>query len=165
MEAHQIVGQVHEAFPKVPDRLALLFGKTAELFRSHHREPKSRNPSQSGNTSPVTHYIEYVHRYEAAVPGAGRMLSNRVHASLTAEFDDEDILTEVEHFETIADESLDVKKWLAKYKFRDATPNQLVSLEREIGEAIDALQDALGDARHTRRLKEAGIPMRNGRLN
>ena len=72
MEAHEIVKQIHDAFPKSPAKVARIIGKCDELIKSHHREPKSRNPLSSGNCSPVTHYMEYVHQNEAAERGAAR---------------------------------------------------------------------------------------------
>jgi hypothetical protein len=165
MDAHLIVKQVHDAYPKVPEKMAMLLGKTAETFRSHHREPKSRNPLQTGNTSPVTHYIEYVHRNEAAVPGAGRMMNNRVYASLNSEFDEDDGISQEDLHENLLDEACDVNKWLAKFDLEHATPNQLIVFERECDEAVDAINAAKSKARSLRRQAEAGFSIveTNGR--
>lgn len=157
MEAHELVGQIHEAFPNLSTKVARIAGVSAETIRSHHREPKSRNPNCSGNTSPVTHYIEYVHRNEAAERGAGRMLANRVHASLISEMDDDDGLSHAEHSDLIADESCDVQKWLGRFQIETATPNQLIAFERECSENIEVLLAAKASARKSRRLKEAGL--------
>lgn len=165
MEPHQIIGQVHEAFPSLTTKVARIAGVSAETIRSHHREPKSRNPNSSGNTSPVTHYIEYVHRNEAAERGAGRMMANRVHASLISEMDEDDGLSQAEHFDAIADENCDVQKWLGRFQIDTATPNQLIAFERECSEAIEALLAAKASARKARRLKEAGLKIVvNGRV-
>lgn len=159
MEAHEIIGQVHEAFPKLPVKVARIRSVSAEMIRSHHREPKSRNPLGSGNTSPVTAYMEYVHQYEGGEGGAGRMLNNRVYASINAELDEGDEIATADHFDAVAEESLDVEKWLARHDLNDATPNQIAGFEREVLENLDALNRALTDARRIRRLKESGISL------
>jgi hypothetical protein len=164
MDSHLIVGQIHDAFPKLPEKLARIKGVTPETIRSHHREPKSRNPMASGNASPVTHYIEYVYQNEAAERGSGRMLANRVHSSLIAEMDEDDGLSQADHFDAISDQNCDVAKWLGRFKIDTATPNQLVAFERECSEAIEALLAAKTSARKARRLKEAGLSVvTNGR--
>lgn len=155
MEAHQIVSQIHSAYPKLIGKLARATATTEEWWRSHHREPKTRNPSQSGNVSPVTHYIDYCNQHEAVEPGSGRMLNNRVFASLNAEFDISDDLCPVELSDAIHDEGNDVQKWLSKFRMKDASPQELLNFENQIAENIDALQDALGLSRSLRRQKES----------
>ena len=157
MEAHEIVGQVHGKYPKLTHRLSLITGKCKELFASHHREPKTRNRLQSGNPSPVLHYIEYIHLNEAAERGAGQMMANRTHESLMAEFA-ECSLAEADIHEHIIEENSDVLKWLARFDIVSATPKQLAAFERECGESIDALQDAMSGARAARRQKELDGP-------
>lgn len=162
MEAHQIVKQVHEAYPTLVRKLSRILGRCEELFHSHGRIPKTRNPLQSGNVSPVTHYIEYCHQYEAGEPGAGKMLNNRVHASLTAEFTECD-LTEAEIHESLIDEHCDVDKWLVRFDIAHATPNQLIAFERECADHMEALSRALSKARAERRRKESGLKAVVGR--
>lgn len=156
MEPHEIVNQVLTAFKGIPDKLSRFTGKTAELFRSHGREPKSRNPASSGNTSPVTNYMEYIHQYEAAERGAGKMLNNRVHASLDAEFSADDMLTPQSDLHIqVEDETCDVRKWLTKFRISDASEKNLAAFELECDEAIDALNDAKAKARATRRVRQS----------
>lgn len=157
MEAHQIVEQVHNAFPKLPQKVARIKGVSDEMIRSHHREPKSRNPFASGNTSPVTHYIEYVHQNEAGERGAGRMLANRVHASIIADMDEDEGLSQADHMDAIVDETCDVTKWLGRFKIEDATPSQLAAFEQECSEAMEKLLSAKSKARSVRRQKESGL--------
>lgn len=156
MQAHQIIKDVHEAFPKAVRNLAKITGKSEELFHSHGREPKTMNPLQSGNKSPVTHFIEYCYQHEAAEPASGLMLINRVHESLTAEFTECD-LTQNELHENLVDEQADVMRWLINFEFADATPNQLIAFERECSELIEKAADAMAKARSTRRTKESGL--------
>lgn len=151
MEAHQIVSQIHSAYPKLIGKLARATATTEEWWRSHHREPKTRNPSQSGNVSPVTHYIDYCNQHEAVEPGSGRMLSNRVHASLTAEFDDGDHLDQEDITDIVLDEGCDVNKWLARFDMKTATERQLHYFETQCDEAIDAILRAKAKARLMRR--------------
>lgn len=157
MEAHEIVAEVHDAFPNLPAKVARLKGVSAETIRSHHREPKTHNPLSSGNASPVTHYIEYIHQNESAERGAGRMLNNRVHASLNADFDSDDGHDQSELHEAILDEGCDVNKWLAKHDLNHATSRQLKTFETECDEAVEAILEAKSKARAIRRRMEASI--------
>lgn len=159
MEAHEIVGRVHKAFPQVPRRAAMATGKTEELYRSHHREPKTRNAMSSGNCSPVTHIIEYCVLYECAQTGAGQALINEIHASLTAEFM-ESTKPQADLAEAVLIESCDVNRWLVRFSIDTATPNQLAAFERECAENIDALSAAMARARSMRRQKEAHTNVR-----
>lgn len=162
MEPHEIIHQLQQEFPKLPKRLSQITSKCAETYRSHGREPKSRNPLQSGNCSPVTHYMEYVHQNEAAAPGAGKMLSDKVHRSLCAEFSDCD-LTETDIHLSLIDEHSDCMRWLVNFNLEDATPNQLIAFERECAELQKVTADAMAKARATRRRKESRVvPMTNG---
>jgi hypothetical protein len=86
MKPHEIVRQVLDRFAKLADKLADLTNKTAETFRSHGREPKTHNPSSSGNVSPVTHFMQYARQFEACEKGAGLMLVSRVAGELELEF-------------------------------------------------------------------------------
>lgn len=145
MKPHEIVGQVHEAFPKIVRRLSSMTGKSDEWFHSHHREPKSDNPMQTGNKSATTHFHEECALYEGAAPGAGVMLAHRVAASIAAEFADEEIL----NFSPadVLRETCDVHQWLAKFRINDASAHELVAFERECDEAIEALTMAKASAR------------------
>lgn len=156
MQPHELVKEVHEAYPKLPHKAAIITGKSDEIFRSHHREPRTRNPLQSGNVSPVTAFVEYVHLYEAAAPGAGMMLVNRCHSSLIAEFTDCDINEDVLHEELI-DEGGDVQKWLVRCDIDTATARELTLFEFEVQENIDKLQELLAKARARKRIVEAGV--------
>lgn len=154
MEAHEFVKQTHEAFPTVIRRAALITGKTEELYRSHAREPKTRNPEQSGNVSAVTHYIEYCHLMQAAEKGAGEFLCNRVHASLNADFREFDGVIQPELEEEIVDEGCDVQKWLIKHNLDSASARELKNFEGELMDNIEKLQEALGKTRAMRRIRE-----------
>ncbi len=161
MQAHEIVKQIHDAFPGLPQKLEMITGKSAEWWNSHHREPKSRNPLQTGNVSPVTHYIEYVHQNEAAKPGSGHMMNNRVHAALNADFIADDLVTETELQIDTINEVADVHRWFAEFDFDDATPNQLATFERDCGDVIDAMHANIAKARAVRRQIEAGLTVRD----
>lgn len=153
MKPHEIIKSMHEAFPKVVRKLSLITGKSEEWFHSHGREPRSSNPLQSGNKSPVTAYIEYLHQNEAAERGAGMMLNARVYASMCAEFQDPDETEQAEHFDKITDEICDVQKWLNRFKIEDATPRQLAIFDAECGEAIESIMRARAKARSVKRQK------------
>lgn len=86
MTAHEIIKNVQERYRGIAIKLAGVTGKCEEWFHSHGREPKTRNPLQSGNLSPVDHFMTYCRQYEACETGAGQMIAESVCAVLTAEF-------------------------------------------------------------------------------
>lgn len=155
MEPHEIVNTVQSAFKGIAEKLSRFTGRTAELFRSHGREPKSRNPLSSGNASPVTHYIEYVHQYEAADRGAGRMLSNRVHAAIDAELSQDEVITPQSDLQVnVLKQGCDVATWLAKFDISHADTKQLAAFELECDEALDAIGEAKASARARRKVRD-----------
>ncbi len=86
MQPFEIVHSVQSKFRGIHVKLSGITGKCTELFLSHGREAKSRNPMQSGNLSPVDAIFTYCRRYEACEQGAGQMLIDYIHAVLSAEF-------------------------------------------------------------------------------
>lgn len=141
MESHQIVRELIDKFPNWARRMANLADKSEELYRSHGRMPKTIDPLASGNKSPVTHYIQYCRQSEAATPGAGSCLNNRVHGLLTSEFAEADLIdtppTELHH--VAVDEFCDVNKILARTQLDNMSPSELRHIEAECAEAQDAL--------------------------
>lgn len=149
IEAHEIVHSVLEVFRGLPARLASITGKSPSWYQSHGRTPKTLDPVANGNVSPVTHYMRYARKYEMAEPGSGRMLSNRVHAELDAEFAESDLIAvpqrnlEVD----VIDQTCDVQKWLARFDIENASRNELLGFEKECDEASDAISAAKARAR------------------
>lgn len=129
---YEIVHAVLDKFRGLPERLARITDKTPEWYRSHGREPKTSNPEMSGNVSPVTHYMRYCGLFEAVHPGAGRMLSNRVHGVLDAEFAERDAL------------------------LSSPVDLELLVFQRECDEACDAILAAKARARVQQRKIESG---------
>lgn len=148
-QAHQIVSDVQSAYRGLATRLAGMTGKTPEAFSQHGREPKSLNPLQTGSPSPVTHFMQYCRLYEGGEPSSGRMLSDRVHAALSAEFAENDLLnvTQNDLHISIIDEVADVKKQLLKIDLNNATRNELLGFETECDEAVEAIMQAKSRAR------------------
>ena len=100
-------------------------------------------------------------QYEAAMPSAGRMLSNRVHAALDAEFAENDLreVSQVDIEVGVIDEVCDVQKWLARFDIDQASRNELVVFQTECKQAIDAIMQAQSRAK----AREIAVSMkRNG---
>jgi hypothetical protein len=156
MEAHEIIRQVQDTFKKVSENMAKLTGKVPELYRSHGREPKTHNPSASGNVSPVTHYLQYVRQYEASERGAGRMLSNRVHAELEMEFSENTLpdCSEKEFHAGVLKESFDVLDCLNKYDFAGASKAELDKIEEEAAQLRDQASDLVSHIRAIKKVRE-----------
>jgi hypothetical protein len=160
-EPYEIVHDVHDTYKGICEKLSRITGKCVEIYRSHGREPKTHNPLASGNVSAVTHYYTYVRLHEAAEPGAGVMLNNRVHADLDAEFAAiSPTVPQKDIHVPIINEVCDVEKWLASFDIEQATRPQLVAFEDECSEAIDALLAAKAQARARKRL--IGVVKANG---
>lgn len=154
--AYELIHKVHEKFRGLPERLSRITAKSADLFRSHGYESKTDNPLAYGNPSPVTHYVTYARQYEAATPGAGRMLNNLVHEALGSEFAESDIgnTTQSELSVGVLSQCCDVEKLLASVKLEDASRNELLVFEKECDEAVDAILAAKTRARVLRRKRE-----------
>ncbi|MCD9188277.1 MAG: hypothetical protein LUM44_17810 [Pyrinomonadaceae bacterium] len=157
MEAHEIVNQVQEAFKKLASQMSKLFGKTSEWYNSHGREPKTQNPIQSGNVSPVTHYMQFARQYEAAQNGAGKMLNRRVYEELEMEFTadsaDSAATEQKEHHASVLKESFDVLDGLNKKEFTECSSSELTALEEEAAQLRDVASDLVSHLRAIRKLR------------
>lgn len=100
-EPYEIVNAVLSKHRGLPERIAGFTGRCAELYRSHGRESKTRNPLQSGNLSPADGFMTYCRQFEAGAKGAGLELAESVYAVLLAEFTEgEDVTLAEMHRET-----------------------------------------------------------------
>lgn len=156
MEAYEIVHSVYDAFKKLPEKLSQISTKSKEWYLSHGRQPKTENPTASGNASAVTHYIRYCKKFEAVEPGAGMMLSNRVHAELEAQFRHTSLRPQSDLHCDFIDESKDVMRWLASIDLNTASLSDLREVERECNEAAESAMRIRADARARMKLKEIG---------
>ena len=140
----QIVSKIYAKYRGLPVKLSALNGKTDEWYASHGRVSKTDNPNQSGNLSPVDHYLRYCRLFEASDNGAGAMLNTRVYEALREEF------TETEIDETdqcdiecrVIKEECDVQTWLAKFDIDTAPKRDLVQFMSECDEAVEAIMAA-----------------------
>lgn len=150
IKAYEIIENVLHAFRGLPVRLEAITEKSAEWFRSHGREPKNRNPLASGNRSPLDHYLKFIRLYEAAQTGAGKMLNNRVHAELQAEFNETDKICQIALHTAVLKESFDVLKALNEADFADRSTSELAAIENEVMELRDAADNVFA---HVRKIK------------
>jgi len=157
-EAYEIIHAVLTKYDGLADALSRLTGKVAELFRSHGREPKSRDPFAAGNVSPVTHYVQYCRQYEAAKIGAGQMLNQRVYASLTVEFTEHCECPQKELHTEFLKESYDVLKQFAAGDFSECTKTQLLEIETDCDQLAEI---AIAVKSHARALRHKVEMKRN----
>lgn len=143
-EAWEIVREVFEEYRGLPGKLARLKSKSSETFSQHGREPRSINPDQTGSPSPASHFQKYCREFEAVERGAGRMLSQRICASLDEEFAVNDLLTVTQQdlHVNIIDENHDVQRFLARTDLETATRNEHLIFQRECDEAQEAIAQA-----------------------
>lgn len=154
--AYEIVHAVFDAYRGLPVKLASISMKSEEWFRSHGYKPKTEHPEANGNLSPVDHFMRYVRKFNAAEPGAGLMLSNRVHEALHDELSGIEII-DVSNADLACDvitESGDVSKWFIKFDIEDASRLELMAFERECNEAVDAIEAVKAKARMRIRMIE-----------
>jgi hypothetical protein len=157
LEPYRIVHSIMDAYRGLPEKLARITALSAEWYRSHGREPKTANPLAGGNVSPVTHYMRYCGLFEAGMPGAGRMLNNRVFAALDAEFAERDLLLSdpVDLEVNVIKQGCDVQTWLAKFDIDTASLPDLVMFQNECDESTDAILAAKARARARQRMIES----------
>ena len=90
-KGYQIVKKIFDRFPALPVKLSNLFGKSDTWHRSHGYELKKDNPLANGNLSAVDYILRMVDEYEAAAPGAGKMLADELAAEFRVRFTPIDI--------------------------------------------------------------------------
>ena len=148
--AYEIVHIIQSSYRGLADKLARITGKSAVWWRSHGYEPRTSNPLANGNVSDAEKYITYLEQYEAAEPGAGRMLNNRIHAEMEMRFSEFDKSDQSDIHVALVEETSDVQKWLASKNFANATANELKRFEEECDENIEAIYAAKSRARAVR---------------
>jgi hypothetical protein len=156
MEAYQIIHQILVHFRGLPEKLQRITEKSDEWFSSHGREPKTRNPLQSGNVSPLTHYLKFVRLYEAADKGAGKMLNRRVYAELESEFTENIVNTSQKELQKqFLKEAFEFLKCLAEKEFEHASSGELAEIEQECMEVREVASDAIAHLRAIKRTRES----------
>jgi len=149
MEPFEIVHSVLEKH-RIAEKLAGITGKSAEFFRSHGREPRSSNPLQSGNVSPVTHFMRYVRQFAACDPEAGRLLLELVASTLSAEMGPQPSVTQRDSHAALIREFADVSGQLAVAELDDLSTVDLKKFEVDVAEVRDALEQVAGHVRAVR---------------
>jgi hypothetical protein len=161
-KGYEIVHLVQQTYRGLPVKLSRITGTSDQWHRSHGYAPASDDSNTNGNKSGVDAFMTQCEQYEAGEPGAGRMLSDKVHNELSQRFAEKDLFTTTQsdlHI-NIIDETCDVEKWLAKFNIDIATKNELLTFENECAEAIGAIMDA--QARARARIKMIEMSRRNG---
>ena len=85
-KGYQIVRKVLERFNALPGKLSNLFDKSETWYRSHGYELRRDNPLANGNLSAVDQILRMADEYEAAKPGAGKMLAEELHCEMRARY-------------------------------------------------------------------------------
>lgn len=85
-KGYQIVKPVLEKFRGLPERLHRLFGKSDDYYRSQGYPTRKMDAIHNGSLSAVDHLLRMADEYEAAAPGAGKLLGELLSTELSARF-------------------------------------------------------------------------------
>lgn len=158
MKGFEIVKLVLDHFPGLPEKLTNLFGKCKTWYYSHGYELKKDNPLSNGNESAVDRVLKMVDQYEAAAPGAGKMLAKLVAHELMHRFDVEEVeLSDRELRRNLNAEFFEAVNELDKSNLADKTVLQLGCCESELSDIRTAVDAAISAVRAEKRRKEAGL--------
>ena len=92
MRPYEIVHSVLDSYRGLPVRLREITGKATTIYQMHGYERSTDNPLAHGRRCAVDDYMEFCELYEAAEPGAGMMLCNRVHAEQMERFTERNLM-------------------------------------------------------------------------
>lgn len=155
LEPHDLVHQVFEAYRGLPVKLATFTDQSAEIYRSHGRRPKTEDPVANGNVSPVTHYMRYVRKFQAAEPGSGMLLNNRVHAELDMEFMESGIHEGQKELSMgVLKESSELLDKLIAHNFDECDCPTLRAIEEEAAQLRDKAAEVIAHIRVVYRQKQ-----------
>ena len=159
MKGFEIVKPVLDRFPGLPEKMTNLFGKCKTWYYSHGYELKKDNPLSNGNESAVDRVLQMVDQYQAATPGAGKMLAKNLAHELDHRFDDEEQvkLSDRELRRNLNAEFFEAVNELDKSNLADKTVLQLGCCESELSDIRTAVDAAIAAVRAEKRRKEAGV--------
>lgn len=147
-EGFELVKPVHEQFRGLPARLAQLFGKSPEWHRSHGYAPQTVDPLSNGNLSPVDHFLRMADQYEAAMPGAGRQLTELVTVELSQWFTEESQpTTDRDDRRSLIKEFTEAFDALERADVSEQTLNELRVTDSELGDLACVLERARSKVR------------------
>lgn len=153
-KGYELVKPVLEAFRGLPRRLEELFGKSEQLHRSYGYAPRSLDPLSNGNVSPVDHFLRMCDQYEAAAPGAGKMLGSLISMELRHRY--EDAAPTRDEFELVAKLHKEASEAIqALMKQRELmSRHELAAGVEELRELRDATDAAIGALVAEQRLRQ-----------
>lgn len=152
----EIVKPVLEKFKGLPERLANLFGKSAVWYRSHGYALRKDDPLSNGSLSAVDHLLKMADEYEAAAPGAGRLLGELLSAELRARYGEQfcgcderaiRLALNKEYFEAL--------QQFDKNDLSDQSAIELAAVESEFAQIETVIADVIARVRKERRLRQA----------
>jgi hypothetical protein len=162
---YEIIAEVFDAYRGLPVKLSRMNGKSEQWYRSHGYEPRTDNPTSNGNKSEVEGFVAQCEQYEAAMPGAGRMLIDRIHAEVNLRFTEAELtdITQKELNGELLKESFDVLDCFNKYDFKSVTTGELASFEDEVSQLRDKADEVFARLRSIKIQKQSERNRANGR--
>lgn len=139
MDAHRII-DVTMARGEA-EKLARLTGKSADLFNSYRRPPRSpENPCGTGNYSPVTHYLQFC-EWRKPYNAEGLL---RMHRLVTAEVEEGlvEVVQSVNLSALAADiltRAADAVNRMNEKELRELSYSEVVGLDERLGKLHSAL--------------------------
>jgi len=151
----EIVRPVLEAFRGLPQRLADLFGKADDWYRSHGYDIKKNDALANGNLSAVDHFLRMADEYEAAAPGAGQMLGDTLAAELRVRYSSAPAPTDdrqIRH--SLNTEFFEAMRELDKKDLSEQSELELSKTDAELSHIEKAIADARAHVRAELRKKQ-----------
>jgi len=143
-KGYEIIKPVLEKFHGLPVRLANLFGKSDDWYRSHGYPLRADDALSNGSLSAVDHFLRMVDEYEAARPGAGTYLGEVLAAELRARFLDHPPTCDDRQIrQSLNTEFFEALRELDKKDLQNQTELELAKTDKELSE----IEKAIGDAR------------------
>lgn len=142
-QGFELVKPAQDAHPGITYRLGDISGKSHQSFRAHGYESRTINPLSHGDKSPVDHLLQYVDQYEAAAPGAGKMLGSLIGVELRHRYETNALIGNDMDFAVWFHKEMSEGVSAMLAELNKMTANQLVVAERELREAEEAINEGL----------------------
>ncbi len=155
MYVYEIVSQVQQKFRGLCTRLAERNRKSKQYYQSHAVEPFTMNPESYGKPSEADRFVDFCEEYEAAMPGAGLMLSEGIAALIRSRLTktNEEICQRSMRQDTLK-EATEALIALDKCDFSEATIPQMKATIAEVQDMVNNGQITVGKLLSVTRQKE-----------
>lgn len=145
MWVYEIIHKVQEANRGICTRLSERSRKSKQIYQAHAAEPFTLNAENYGKPSPADHYVDYCEEYEAAVPGAGLLLSEMIAAELRFRFTNTDMeFSQRTMRRDLVKEFSEALDALDQNDFEDADIRQMKAIQVEVQEMVNKGSQVVG---------------------